>query len=308
MLMLTLSAIAPIVAILILGKLIARTQIISDAGWLGIEAITYYVLFPALIISKLALADFSDLDWRLPTSLIAAQLVLAGISIALARWRNEPGDRIGVYVQSGVRWNTFIALALAQGLMGPQGLALVTVAAAAMIPTANLISIAALTRFSDDRISPGLLLRKIFTNPLILALLAGLGLNAAGTGLWTVVASVLDILAQAAIATGLLASGAYVQLRGGKTPVPVILAWSSLRLLGLPLAAGAIAYGLGILPELLLIVLIATAVPTASNGAILARQLGGDATLAANLIAFQTILSMISIAMILWVAGQLRII
>ena len=61
-----LAAIFPIVAILLLGKAVGKMGLVSDEGWLGLESITYYVLFPALIISKLAIADFDGLDWRMP--------------------------------------------------------------------------------------------------------------------------------------------------------------------------------------------------------------------------------------------------
>ena len=125
-----LSAIVPIVGILLLGKAIATTRIISDEGWLGLESITYYVLFPALIVSKLAVADFEGLDWRMPVTLVSAQLVMAGTSIAAGIALKQSGKRIGVFVQSGVRWNTFIALALAQDLIGPEGIIFIAAAAA----------------------------------------------------------------------------------------------------------------------------------------------------------------------------------
>ncbi len=302
-----LSAIIPIVAILILGKLASATRWLSDEGWLGLENITYYVLFPALIVSKLAVADFSGVDWRMPAALIGAQLTMAGVTIALGMALRQPGNRIGVFVQSGVRWNTFIALAIAQDLMGPTGLALVAVAAAALIPTANALSILALTHFSKGSLGPSALLRQIVVNPLIIACAIGLGLNQFGIGLAPSVLRVLELLAQATIAVGLLATGAHIKLKAGNAPLSVVLGWSSLRLLGLPLLAGAMALALSAPPQITFVVLMATAVPTASNGAILARQMGGDAPLAANLIACQTILALISVTAILWAAEALNL-
>ena len=295
-----LAAIIPIVAILILGKVVSTTRWISEEGWLGLESITYYVLFPALIVSKLSVADFSGVDWRMPTSLIGAQLIMAGVSILIARVLRHPSEQIGVIVQSGVRWNTFIALAIAQDLIGPTGLALVAAAAAVMIPTANALSILALSRFSGRDRSAGGLLRKMIKNPLIIACLIGLGLNVLQVNLPTSVLDVLDLLSQATIAIGLLATGTHIQLRTDQTPLRLLLGWSVFRLMGLPIIAGSLALLLGTPPTVLLVVMIATAVPTASNGAILARQLGGDAKLAANLIATQTVLALVSVTIILW--------
>ena len=107
---------------------------------------------------------------------------------------------------------------------------------------------------------------------------------------------------------GLLASGAHIRLKDGNAPLSVVLGWSILRLFSLPIAAGAIAFALAAPPEIFRVVLIATAVPTASNGAVLARQLGGDAQLAANLIAFQTVLALISFTAVLSAAQALHLI
>lgn len=308
MIMAIISAIIPIVAILLLGKAIARTGIISDDGWLGLESITYYALFPALIVSKLAVAQFDGLDWRMPVALVAAQLLMTGASIALGLFLSQPGERIGVFVQSAVRWNTFIALALAQDLVGETGIVLVAAAAAVMVPTANLLSIVALSRFSGEPFSAGSLARQVLTNPLIIASIVGIAINGLGIALPSSIMSFLEILADGAVALGLLASGAYIQVRSIGTPFSALIGWSLFRLLGLPLLAGAIALGLDVQPQIFLVVLIATAVPTASNGAILARKLGGDATLAANLIAFQTVLALVTFAAIIWAAEMLGLI
>lgn len=294
-------ALLPIAAILLLGKIVSNTSILSQEGWIGLEKITYFVLFPALIVSKLAVADFSNVDWRMPFALIAAQLTVSGLSILLGFALGAPRERIGVYVQSAARWNTFIALALAQELMGAQSVALVAVAAAGMIPIANVVSVAALMRFSSTEVKIVELLRKLAVNPLVLACVIGIGLNLSRLPLPSEAMNILDLLAQATIALGLLTTGAAIQVKGRSAPFVAVGSWSLLRLVGLPVVAGALAIALGISTEILLVMLIATSVPTASNGTILARQLGADANLAANLIACQTVFAIATITAILWI-------
>lgn len=298
-----LAALLPIAAILALGKVSASLNLLSREGWIGLERITYFVLFPALIVSKLAVADFSGIDWRMPTALIGAQLLLSVATISAAALLRTARDRIGVYVQSAARWNTFIALALAQDLFGAQGLALVAVSAAVMIPTANILSVSALMHFSNEAVKPVQMLKKLAVNPLVLACVIGIGLNISSLPLPGQAFEILDLLAQATIALGLLTTGAAIDLKGSGSSMTAATIWSVVRLAGLPLIAGTIAISLGLSGEVLYVILIATAVPTAVNGTILARQLGADATLAANLIAFQTIGSILSISMVLWIAG-----
>ena len=295
-----LSALLPIALILGLGKLVASYQLLSPEGWIGLERITYFVLFPALIVSKLAVADFGNIDWRMPTALVGAQLILAMISILLGVLLRQSRDRLGVFAQSSARWNTFIALALAQDIIGPAGLALVAVAAAAMIPTANVLSVTALMYFANRGVKPLHMLTQLAVNPLVLACAIGLALNLTGAGLPLIGFEVLDVLAQATIALGLLTTGAAIQVKQNAVPVTVISGWSLLRLLGLPAIAGGLAIALGVAPDILLVMLIATSVPTAVNGTILARQLGADAGLAANLIACQTLFAILTIPAVLW--------
>ncbi len=298
--LIVLSALLPIALILGLGKLIASNNLLTAEGWIGLERITYFVLFPALIVSKLAVADFSDVDWRMPTALVGAQLILSLISILLGALLRQSRDRLGVFVQSSARWNTFIALALAQDIIGPTGLALVAVAAAVMIPAANILSVTALMHFANRGVKPLQLLKQLAFNPLVLACLIGLGLNVTGMALPAMAFQILDLLAQATIAIGLLTTGAAIQVKQQSVPLSVITSWSVLRLLGLPAIAGSLALVLGVTPEILIVMLIATSVPTAVNGTVLARQLGADAGLAANLIACQTLLAIASIPLVLW--------
>lgn len=297
-----LTALIPIVLILALGKGLSALKVVSEQGWIGLERITYFVLFPALIIGKLATVDFSDLSLGMPVALVGAQLALGAISIGLGLVLRQARDRIGVYVQSAVRWNTFIALALAQELMGGEGVALVVIAAAAMIPTANILSVSALLGFSGERVDAAELAKQIAINPLVIACVIGLSLNLLAIPILPSVSTAMDLLAQATIAAGLLTTGAAIEVKRRSASIVNLLGWSMLRLFGLSLLAGMFAVWLGVTPTVLMAILIATAVPTASNGTILARQLGADASLAANLIVVQTVLSALTISSVFWFA------
>lgn len=297
-----LTALVPIVLILALGKVLASVNVLSPQGWLGLERITYFILFPALIVGKLVVADFSTLSVSMPAALVGAQFALGAISIGLGILLRQARDRLGVYVQSAVRWNTFIALALAQELMGGDGVALVVIAAAAMIPTANVLSVSALLGFSGARVAVAELAKQIAINPLVIACAVGLSINLLSIPLLPSLTTTLDLLAQATIAAGLLTTGAAIEIKRRSAPLVSLLGWSLLRLFGLSALAGLLALSFGVSPPILMAILIATAVPTASNGTILARQLGADASLAANLIVVQTVLSVLTISVVLWLA------
>lgn len=289
-------ALAPVIFVVALGRFLAVRDVITRDGWKGIERLVYFVLFPVLIVSVLAKAPFETVPWGMVIALMGAQVTLGAFGI-LSSNRGLRGAHppTGSIIQSNVRWNTFVALSLAAALFGETGLALVAIAAAAMIPVANILSVAGLTHYAET--APGTkknVLRDLAKNPLIIACVIGLALNLSGLEPTGVVAVTMDILGRATIALGLLAAGAGVNFAALKAARGRTFIWSGVRLLGLP----AIVLGIGLalnVPDMhLAVAVICAATPTATNGYILSQQLGGDAPLSANLIAAQTAMAALS--------------
>jgi len=292
-------ALLPVIAIVALGHVLSVRNWIPAESWRAIERLSYVVLFPALIIRTLANTPFETAPWRLAAALILAQLVLGGIGL-LARFL--PGmtrPAVGTIIQSNVRWNTMIGLSIGSLLYGQEGLALVTIAAAVMIPTANVVSVYALIAHAENPHGPAPKpLLALMRNPIVLACIIGIALAASNIELPRLGNDMLRILGDAALALGLLSAGAGVDLSALRRAGPRTLTWSLVRLLGLPLLAIGFGLALGLSGMALTIAVICAATPTATSSYILARELGGDAPLAANLIAVQTVLAMLTLPLL----------
>ena len=299
--MVFLNAVLPIFLVLVVGKLVALSPLIDRAGWNAVERLGLYVLFPALIVSVLASASFSWGALTLIGVLIAAQVLLGAIGLAAKFAFSIPGPAAASIIQSNVRWNTFIGLSIAQALYGAEGLALKAVASAAMIPTANLLSISAFEGLSDSQSSLRQRAVSVLINPLIIACVIGGALGLSDVQLPSFAAESLDLVAQAAIAIGLLCAGAALDFSSLNAARLRIAIWATVRLLGLPLFVVAIGSVVGLSGLPLFVAIIAAATPTATNGVVLARQMRGDAVLAANLVAIQSLLSVATIPLLLWV-------
>lgn len=295
-------ALLPVIAVVALGLLLASRDIPPAHGWRAIERLCYVLLFPALIVRVLANAPLDGIPWRIAAALVAAQLVMAAIGHAARYWPGLPRPAIGSIIQSNVRWNTFVALSLAGALYGQEGLALTAVAAAAMIPTANVIAILGFSRYGDAAVKRHPFL-EVLLNPLVIASVVGGVMNVSGISLPEVADRVLAMLAEAALGLGLLAAGAGVDLVALKRAGPRTLAWSLVRLFVMPAVACGAALALGVTGVSLAVIVIAAATPTATNGYVLARQLGGDAPFMANLIAAQTVLAALTMPLVMWVSG-----
>lgn len=297
-----LSALVPVILIVALGRFLGWRKTITDDGWRAIERLAYLVLFPALIIRALANAPFEEAPWALMALLSAAQCLLGAFGLLARRWPGIRRPETGSIIQSNVRWNTFVALSIASALFGDEGLALVSIAAAAMIPAANVLSVAALTSHAEREGLPKRNpVKELLRNPLIIACAVGSLLAALNIEIPPLLDLTIDLLGQGTIALGLLAAGAGMDIAAlGRSGLKTVT-WSLVRLIGLPVLAIGGALLLGISGTPLAIAVISSSVPTATSSYILARQLGGDAPLAANLIAMQTVLSLITMPVI-WFA------
>ena len=302
--MIFLNAVLPIFLVLVVGKALAMSPLLDRSGWNAIERLGLYVLFPALIVNVLASAVF---DWAALTLigvLVAAQVLLGAVGLTAKYAFSIPGPTAASIIQSNVRWNTFIGLSIAQSLYGAEGLALMAVASAGMIPTANLLSISAFEGFSESQSTLRQKVLSVVINPLIIACVIGAAIGFANIPLPQFLGDALDLVARAAIAIGLLCAGAALDFSSLREARLRLAVWSTVRLFGLPVLVVVLAWWLQLTGLPLYIALIAAATPTATNSVVLARQMGGDAVLAANLVAVQSLLSVITIPLILFLFIQ----
>jgi predicted permease len=303
-----LTALLPVILIVVLGQLLARRGMIPPEAFRAMDRLSFLVLLPALIVRALANAEFDHAPWAMLGALLLAQLVMAGVGLGARLWPGMTRPAVGTIVQSNVRWNTIIALSLGAQLFGNEGVALVSLVAAAMIPMANVISVYALISHAEH--PPGNKPRPLLAltrNPLVIACVIGISLAGLHVKLPVVADETLKMLANAAIAAGLLSAGAGVDLGALKRAGLRTFFWSLMRLLGLPAVTLAIGLVVGLSGLPLAIALLCAATPTAPNSFVLARELGGDTTLAANLIAVQTVAAALTLplawGLILWLGA-----
>ncbi len=301
-----LDSLLPVLIVIATGWAIHRFRIVDDAGRAGIERLAYYVLFPSLIVLALSRADYGALPWQaLGATLLLSVLTMGALCIAL---RPVLGSRLAIdgpaftsVFQGATRWNTFIALALSGSLFGTEGLTLVAVAIVAMVPVLNLMAVLVLAHYGGTTRPPLIVLAKeIARNPLIVACVIGLTFSIVGIAPAGPVESALDIFGRAGLAVALVAVGLGLDLKAlGRPGVAHVLA-TGLRLAVMPAIGLGYATVFGLTGSALGTAVVALAVPTAANGYLLARQMGGDAKLMAEIITLQTLGATISLP--LWLA------
>lgn len=297
------TALWPVFALLILGLVLARSGFVEAAFWPNAERFIYFFCFPALLVTRVAQADVDAQEgWQLLWAVIIVLGLGTLLLFLIQRLLNFPSGAFTSLYQGVVRFNTFIILGISASLNPENGLVLAAIIAAVMIPLVNVLTVMVFALMNDTKPSLRRVLEQMATNPLIVSCLVGICLNVTGVGLPPVMLPVLDLLAQIALPLGLLAVGAAINLKAIRTSGRELGLAVVLRLGIMPLIGISVALGLGLSFEATQIFMVFTAVPTASAAYILARQLGGDAPLMANILSVQTLIAFLSLPLSLSLA------
>ncbi|MQW47835.1 AEC family transporter [Sinorhizobium meliloti] len=300
-------SILPVFLLVILGVALRRSTLVDQGLWIGLEQFGYYFLFPALLFSTLAKADLAGLeaDETAVATVGSVTLMSAALLSAwpLLRRGGISGPTFTSVFQTATRWNAFIALAVAEKLFGTAGLSLTALVMALLIIPINFYNIAVLTWFGGGSRGIGFFFLKIITNPLIISSALGILFNLTGIELYGPVMTAVDMLASASLGLGLILVGAGLKIADALNPsIPVLVA-VVLKLIVMPVFMVGSSALLGIRGDALLVIAVGAAVPTAMNGYLLAKQMGGDAELYASVATIQTAASFLTIPLVLFVTG-----
>ncbi len=296
------SALGPVFLLILLGAFLNWLNFPGRQYWQGIERLTYYLLFPALLVHRIALTDLSGV------SLLPLALVLAGglgltslLVVGLQFWLRTGAPALTSAYQGAIRFNTFIGLAAASALFGDAGLSIAAVVIGLKIPLLNVACVLAFAiALGGGKPSVAKIGRDLATNPLIVSCAIGLALNLSGAGLpgWT--ADTLSFLGATALPLGLLAVGVALNPMRLTGSLVLMSLSSLLKFVAMPAIMWGLAVALNLGPAVQQIVVLLACMPTASSGYILARQLGGDASLMANIITVQSLLGFAVIPLWVW--------
>ena len=293
-------ALVPVLALIVIGYLLKRSAFMSDEAWSGMEKLTYFILFPALLIHTLANKSVAGIPWVTILLITVVTLVLS--SAILIVWhrisQSVSGPTFTSIFQGGVRFNTYIGLAVCAAFYGPEGLAICAVAAGFMIVQINVYCISAFAVWGVNNTGKTSIIRDLVRNPLILGCVVGGILSVSGIGLPGVSKEILEIIGRAALPFGLLAVGASLRLDKVKGHVKAIALSSTVQFAVKPLIVLGLIYIFDLSGVIAGVLIIVFMVPTASSAYILARQLGGDTETMSSIITFQTLLAFLVMPLI----------
>jgi malonate transporter len=296
----------PDFSLILIGYLLCRLTPLNRKVWEPIESLVYFFLFPVLLFASIVR---TPLEWQSATNMMTAGLALGSVGIVLSySVRYWPGFR-GVVdtrlhaasAQIGFRFNSFIVLALVDRIMGPEGLPLVAVLIGVCVPLFNVGAVYPMARYGKQGF-----LRELVRNPLIIGTLSGLLANLLGFHIPDWLLPTTDRIGQAALALGLMAAGAGLQLGSMYASKRLGVALLVIKHLAQPVIALGIAVLWNLDPAQTMVLLLFSAVPTASSCYVLAARMGYNGPYVAGLVTLSTVLGMASLSLAVGVLLPLR--
>jgi len=288
------NALLPICLIILTGYMFKRMSFPSADFWPKMDKLTYYVLMPSLLVYELSIAkiDLSHTINLVASSLSGIFLILVILVLlnAILHFENKAFTSI---VQGGIRYNTYVFLALVSAIYGDKGLVLAAIVMAFAIPFINVLCISVFAFYTrQGSFSLFTFFKTIVKNPLIGACAIGGFLNVLGNPLPIFVLKSIAIISHSALPLGLLSVGVGLELKYLKHAKKELIVSTVAKLVLFPLLAYALGLLFGLSGMSLSIAIIFAAMPTATSAYILARELGGDVSLMASIITLQTIVCM----------------
>ncbi|VFS52985.1 auxin efflux carrier [Budvicia aquatica] len=285
----------PNLLMLLMGIFLRRFRLIDDNFCDSASRLVFNLALPCTLFFSIA-TNHGDLQQHIPIIIygavgtIVTYLMLELVAPLLVK---DPRER-GIFVQGGFRGNAAIlGVAYCAMAFGSEGVAIASFYIIVTVILFNVLSVITLTRsLSSGRGgAPGFLsmLRGIVTNPLIIGILFGLPFSLFSISMPEFVVNTGKYISGIALPLALLCTGASLDFRAMFRASNVAVLSCIARIIVVPgvLFLGAWLYGFRGVP--LGVIFLLTATPTASASYIMTRAMGGNSTLAANIIALTTL-------------------
>ena len=295
---------ASLLALLVAGAGLRMGGVLDDdrAEWLNAAA--YYVALPALIFVSTYSRSLGDIvSPALVVGVFAVFFGTVAVAFVVHRHRDASAQRSVAMVQSYHSNLGYLGVPLVAATFSDH----VTAIASAILGMVSLTQVpltvfvlstinGADTTFRNE-------LRRILTTPVLIALVAGLGVGSLGIPVPGSVAGALDLVGQFALPLALLCVGSSLEIDLPSVDFGAIGAVVGLKILVMPALAWAVFSLLHADTATFTAGVVMFATPTAVSTFVFANELGGDEAFASLNVFVTTLVSMGSLFVFLTVLG-----
>ncbi|MBN3054622.1 MULTISPECIES: AEC family transporter [Pectobacterium] len=305
----------PNLLMLFMGIALRKLNLLNDAFCDTAMRVVFNVSLPCLLFFSVASNQQSFVSqWSLVVyGTVGTLATFLLLELAATRLVKDPKER-GIFVQGGFRSNTGVmGLAFAMSAYGDEGIAVGSLYLMVTVIMFNALSVITLTRSlqrqsPEQKIPVSQLLRGIVTNPLIIGLLLGAAYGQSQLPMPGVIKQTGGFISSMALPLALLCAGASLEWRSMFRSSNVAVLSSVAKVFVVP---GLLTLGgwlVGFRGVELGIIFLFSSTPTAAGSYAMTRAMGGNATLAANIIGLTTVGAFFMIALGLYFLRSLGVI
>lgn len=295
------NGVAPICLMALIGMLLRRLGWLSRETASKVNQLCFKLFIPMQIFRQIYRSDLSAAaDWKLLAFCLGlTALTLALLCLIVPRFIKR---RVwaGEFIQGVFRSNSAIlGLPLLINLYGDAAGNALSLVLPLMIILYNLCAPVVLMHFSESgqkKQGPAALLKRVFTNPFLIAALLGTFFSATGLGtlLPDFLTSTVTSLSNVGTPLALIGLGAITEIETVRRCGKTALTASLFRLLLIPIPVLCLGALLGFRGVQMGVLVCFFSTPTAVGGYVLAKNIDGDGELAGQILLQTTLLSFLT--------------
>ena len=275
-----------------LGYLAGFTGYLRPASGEGISDFAVSVAMPLLLFQTMVNADFHGVaPWSLWGAYFAAVAITwaAGHLVTTRIFGRDARAGVVGGVSSAYSNVVLLGAPFILGIFGPSGFEVLSLLVSVHLPVMMMASIVLFEMFGRTGSEPmhplriiRSFLRRLFINPLIIGILAGLAWRLSGVPLPDLAMRLVDALADTAGPVALFAMGLSLRRFGISGNARPALALSVLKLFLMPALVLAFVWLLGLPPLTAKVAVVIAALPSGINSYLIAVQFNTGQALASN--------------------------
>ncbi len=292
------NVIFPLFVLLFLGNISVKFNWIDKETLNTLNKFIFRLPLPLLLFLGIYNMDSINLGNSIKmilVVLITLPLIAIIMSIILNKTKLSNPQK-GVLVQAWFRSNIMIfGVPVIQGMYGEKGLPLLSTLILFAVPLVNILAVIVLEGYRGNNISIFSLLLSVIKNPLVDAALLGFIFYLFKIEIPQLILSPISSLSKTATPLAFIILGGTIEFESVKKNIKLIIFGSIGKLIVSPLIIILISIALGLRGMYLGCIIASMASPVAVSSFTMAKEMEGDADLAAQIVIISTVLSLISI-------------
>lgn len=292
----------PLFVLLAIGKISVYFDWIDKKTLNALNKFLFRVPLPLLLFLGIYNMESVDIQSSLKMVLVVLILLpLITLAIALIMNRGSLSNpKKAVIVQAWFRSNIMIfGVPVLQGIFGDAAMPIFSSLALVAVPLVNILAVFVLEGYRGQDVRVSSLLLNVIKNPLVDAALIGFVFFILKIKIPDLLLNPITSLSKTTTPLAFIILGGTLEVEAIKKNIKYILFGSLGKLIITPLIIISISIAIGIRGVYLGCILAAMASPVAVSSFTMAKEMDGDADLAAQLVIITTLLSLITI--FLWV-------